>query len=83
MDNLGERFERFAKLEVRNTSPLYDRLSMGIAADPEILAIAAHALPGQPVPNLFLAAVHLLLLKGAEHPVSAFYPSISEAPTLN
>lgn len=83
MDSLGRRFERFAQLEVHDISPLYERLSLGVAADPEMLALAAHARRGQPVPNLFFAAVHLLLLKGTEHPIAAFYPSLAEVPAGN
>lgn len=78
---LSGLFDRFARLEARGISPLYDRLSSGVAADPELLSLAAHARIGQPVPNLFLAAVHWLLLKGAQHPVSAFYPSVAGAST--
>jgi hypothetical protein len=73
---LAQRFERFARREC-HVSPLYERLSLGIAHDPELLDIAARAQPGQPVPNLFLAAVHFLLLRGVQHPLAAFYPSLS------
>ena len=66
-------------MECHSPSPLYEHLSVGVAADPEILALAAHARRGQPAPNLFFAAVYLLLLQGTEHPVSAFYSSLSEA----
>lgn len=78
---LSESFDRFARLEVRGFSPLYDMLATGISADPEMLSLAAHARSGQPAPNLFLAAAHWLLLKGADHPVSAYYPSIAGAST--
>jgi len=74
-DDLSRRFERFARREC-HVSPLYERLSLGIADDPELLAIAAHAKPGQPVPNLFLAVVHFLLLGGMQHSLAHFYPSI-------
>jgi hypothetical protein len=73
---LAQRFERFARRECQ-VSPLYERLSRGIACDPEILSIAAHARAGQPLPNLFLAAVHYLLLKGIEHPLTAFYAALA------
>jgi hypothetical protein len=72
---LAQRFERFARRECY-ASPLYERLSLGIAHDPETLAIASQAKPGQPVPNLFLAAVHFLLLMGVSHPLATFYPSL-------
>ena len=58
--------------------PLYEGLCLGVANDPEILALAAHAPKGQPVLNLFLAAVHRLLLKGSQHPLADFYPSVSK-----
>lgn len=75
---LAQRFKRFAEREC-HVSPLYQRLSLGIAGDPEILALAAEARQGQPVPNLFLAAVHCLLLQGLSHPLAVFYPSVSPA----
>jgi hypothetical protein len=75
-DALALRFERFARQEC-HVSPLYERLSLGVAGDPEVLAIAARAKPGQPVPNLLLAAVHFLLLSGVQHPLADFYPSLS------
>jgi hypothetical protein len=43
-------------------------------------SLALHAPPGQPMPNLLLAVVHFLLLQGAEHPLRAFYLSVSEDP---
>jgi hypothetical protein len=81
LDALAQRFERFARREC-HVSPLYERLSFGIAQDPELLGIAAHAQSGQPVPNLFLAAVHFLLLQDRQHPLAAFYPSLSPATPL-
>ena len=80
---ISEGFERFARLEVRGASPLYERLALGLAADPELLSLAAHARKGQPVPNLFMAAAHWLLLEGVEQPVSAFYPSVASSSTGN
>jgi hypothetical protein len=79
-DALARRFERFARLECHGSSPLYERLSLGIAADPDLLALAAHARAGQPAPNLFLGAVHALLLGGVQHPLARFYPSLTPHP---
>jgi hypothetical protein len=73
---LAQRFERFAQREC-HVSPLYECLSRGIARDRELLSIAVHARAGQPVPNLFFAAVHYMLLKGIEHPLTAFYASLA------
>jgi hypothetical protein len=79
LTTLAQRFQRFAQREC-HVSPLYARLALGIAEDPEVLAIAAPARPGQPRPNLFLAAVHFLLLQGVSHPLAGFYPSLAAAP---
>jgi hypothetical protein len=82
VENLGQRFERFAQVECAGSSPLYERISLGIANDSALLKLAAHAREGQPVPNLFLAAVHFLLLRGSEHPLSTFYGSLSQEPDI-
>jgi hypothetical protein len=79
LDSLSRRFQRFAVECRHHASPLYERLSVSVAADPEMLALAARA-GSVPVPNLFFAAAHFLLLRGAEHPVSRFYPSLCEEP---
>lgn len=81
LEVLARRFQRFAEREAEPAfSPLYARLCRGIAADPQVLALAAAAPPGQPAPNLLLGAVHYLLLGGADHPLAAFYPSLTSSP---
>ena len=77
LERLAEYFHRFALMEVKASSPLYRRLASAIAGDPDLIALAGHAPPG-PTPNLFLAAVHYLLLKGAPHPD----PCGRQAPAL-
>ena len=76
LTKVGERFLWFAAHETA-TSPLYNRFCRRIADDPEVLAIAAHAMPGQPTPNMLFGAVHYLLLKDASHPLAAFYPDLA------
>jgi hypothetical protein len=83
IDALAARFRRFAERECRGSSPLYERLAMAIAGDGEMLALAGEAPSGQPTPNLFLAAVHFLLLGeavDARAPLARFYPSLTETP---
>jgi len=63
-ETASEIFERFARDEFHNTSPLYEQLSRGVAQDPELLALAAQCRKDERMPNLFFAAVHYLLLKG-------------------
>ena len=78
-DMLARHFKHFATREFPGTSPLYERLSLAISTDQEMLALAAHA-TSRPVPNLLLGAVHFLLLRGTEHALAAFYPDISASP---
>jgi len=77
---LAQRFQTFAERECHNSSPLYEYLSFEIAKDPGILRLCQHARDGQPVPNLLFGAVHYLLLKGGDHPLAAYYPSVTERP---
>jgi len=76
LEALSRVFHRFAELECSGMSALYESLCHSIAEDGEVLAIAANARTGQPVPNLFMAAVHWLLMKGTNHQVSAYYPDL-------
>jgi len=78
LEALAQRFVRFANQECGAYAPFYDRLARGIADDPELLTIAAHTRSGQQAPLLLLAAVHSLLLGGADHALGAFYPSVTQ-----
>jgi hypothetical protein len=80
LERVGERFLWFAAHETA-TSPLYNRFCQEIAADPEVLAIAAHTRQGQPTPNMLFGAVHYLLLKDPSHALAAFYPDLSGSAT--
>jgi hypothetical protein len=76
--DLAAEFRRFAELETDGSSALYERLSLGVAEDDELLELAGRGRPEQPAPNLLFAAVHYLLLGGIEHDLAAFYPTVSE-----
>ena len=66
-------WRRFAA-EARNLgSPLYQQLALAVDDDPVLKALAARARPGQPHANLLFAAVHFLLLRGAQHQLRHFY----------
>ena len=64
---LAERFRVFAREECSGASglnvmsPTYEALSLAVADNPELLALARECLVGQPIPNLFFAAVKRLL----------------------
>ncbi|MGJ9385553.1 DUF2332 domain-containing protein [Salipaludibacillus sp. CF4.18] len=79
---LSRNFLTFAEKECKGSSLLYEFLSIKISKDDELLAICGNAGDGQPIPNLLFGAVHYLLLKGKEHPLKEFYPSIVNHPKL-
>ncbi len=76
-----EYWQFFSDDAKRTGSPLYARLAAGIGGDDALKALAARARLGQPHANLILAAVHFLLLRGAEHPLKRFYGTVGG--TLN
>lgn len=78
-DPLARRFRRFAEAEARGPSPLYEQLALAIADDEDLLALAANAPAGQPVPNLLFGAVHLLL-RTTPSRLARFYPSLTAHP---
>ncbi|HEY7295580.1 MAG TPA: DUF2332 domain-containing protein [Dehalococcoidia bacterium] len=73
---LAKRFLVWADHECRGRTPLYERLSYAIAADEELLRLAAHARQGQPVPNLLFGAVQFLLLRGEGPELARFYRTL-------
>jgi hypothetical protein len=79
-DALAQSFTHFATVESRS-SPLYERFSHGVAADADILRLAAQARAGQLPPLLLFAAVQYLLMRETAHPLAAFYPTLTrDAP---
>lgn len=75
-----DAFERFAELEARGSSPLYETLALGLAEDEDLLAIAEEVPDDQSAPHLFFAAVQYLLLERPDDPLAAYYPSIVDSP---
>jgi hypothetical protein len=65
------------------TSPLYQSLSRTVAANGLLLDLAGRGRPGQYPTFLFFGAVHRLLLRGADHRLARFYPSIAGASALS
>lgn len=81
IEDLSRRFRDFAERECPAVSPLYEALAGTIAEDPEILALASRARPGQPPPNMLFAAVQSLLLSAhRDDPLAHFYPSKTPSP---
>lgn len=61
-------------------APIYQQMAAGAAADPELLAIAATATPGQNPPSLLLGAAQFLLADHCDHPLARFYPALTGQP---
>jgi hypothetical protein len=71
-------WEFFVAETRRNPAPLYERFAMGVARDDELKAFANTVRSGQPPANILFAAVHFLLLRGADHPLRQFYPNLND-----
>lgn len=77
---IAQRFRNFAKNECKCSSELYEFLSNQIAGDNGLLKLCAYTRTGQPIPNLLFGAIHYLLLRGTNHRLSEYYPSIVKEP---
>ncbi|HEY1827475.1 MAG TPA: DUF2332 domain-containing protein [Acidimicrobiales bacterium] len=78
---LPVQFRAFGASAARDGCSTYGTICAEVAEDEEILALLADTPPSQRRPNLLLAAVHYLLLNGAQHPLAAFYDTINDGPT--
>ena len=72
----------FASPAEFTTSPLYRALSQTVAASDQLLDLAGQGRPGQYPTFLFFGAVHRLLLRGTDHPLGGYYPSVVGAAAL-
>jgi hypothetical protein len=77
---VAEQIRRFGNRTCRGQSPLYEALCERIVDDSALLAIADAAPEGQLVGNVLFAAVHYLLLGGAEHELTQYYASCVADP---
>ena len=74
----SERIRRFAVLECRGLSPLYEQLGLAIADDASFIEWLSSVAGPRANPPLLFAAVHYLLLEGDPNEALArFYPSIA------
>ncbi|MGE7023574.1 DUF2332 domain-containing protein [Solibacillus cecembensis] len=67
MKKLAMIFTRFAEVEAKGSSPLYEYWSLKIAQDIELLSLIQLIPPNQPKPNLFFAAVQYLAYEEHHH----------------
>ncbi|WP_459502702.1 DUF2332 domain-containing protein [Bacillus sp. C1] len=82
-EQISNLFKNFSIKECKGSSDLYEHVSLQIAEDKELLALASHAQLGQPAPNLLFGAVHYLLLKGHNHVLKQYYASLVSNPERN
>lgn len=76
-DDTSSRSRKFVTWSSHvKSSPMYSALSSYVSQQEELLDVASNAPLGQPVPNMFFAAAHYLLLNGLKHPVKEIYPSL-------
>jgi hypothetical protein len=74
---LASQVRRFAVGAGADGARRYERICTGIASDEELLSLIAGAPPDQRRPNILLAAVHYLLLSGADEPLARHYPTVA------
>jgi hypothetical protein len=59
LSGTADEYRSFAELMARGSSPLYERLALGVADDGEVLALLEGLPPARRQPNLLLAAARL------------------------
>ena len=74
---LPDHFRAFAAVVERDGGTVYPAICRGVADDPEVLSLLDIAPFPQRRPLLLLAAVHYLLLLGAEHELAAYYDTVA------
>lgn len=76
-DGVAEAFTDLARW-AEDSSPLCERICRIVAHDSELLELAAVVPEDRSTANVFLAAVHYLLLRGTDHPLAEYYPSVTD-----
>jgi hypothetical protein len=79
IEQMEARFLAFAESECRGYAPFYEALFEAVAGDSDVLDIARQSNPGQPIPNLFFATVHYLLLSDADHPLARYFSTVESS----
>jgi hypothetical protein len=79
---LAGSFRTFALTQCRGHSPLYERIGLAVADDEAALALLDQVAPSQRRPTLLLGVVHELILRGDDHELAGFYPSVTGHPSL-
>jgi hypothetical protein len=78
LELLRGRFERLARVECAQRSPLWAEVCLACAADDGVLELMLCAPTRQRRPSLLLAAIHDLLLAGVPHDLAAHLPTVAD-----
>ncbi len=73
---LPDHFRAFATVVERDGGTTYAAICRGVADDTEVLSLLDVAPASQRRPLLLLAAVHFLLLSGADHALAMYYDTV-------
>lgn len=79
LDNAIQSFRTF-KEKCSDASPFYEYLTSEILKDEDILELSVNVKEDQPIADTFLGAVHYILIRGVDHSLALYYPSISDRP---
>ncbi|MGQ0777245.1 MAG: DUF2332 domain-containing protein [Pseudonocardiales bacterium] len=81
LQEVAATFRRIADYQAADGyAPVYQQMAAGACTDPQLLAIAAAAGPGQNPSILLFAAAQFLLADHPDHPLARFYPALTGAP---
>ncbi|HUC05588.1 MAG TPA: DUF2332 domain-containing protein [Acidimicrobiales bacterium] len=75
---LPEQFRRFADGAERDGAVTYAAICRGVADRADVLDLVLQAPESQQRPNIILAAVHYLLLRGAAHALALHYDTVRQ-----
>lgn len=79
VEQLSQAWRHFAEYECGTYSPLYAAICHSVADDPELIALVAAAPFSGQQPNVLLAAVHYLVLRGIAQPLADVYAGRADA----
>ena len=80
LDALASLFTALATADFAGYCPIYERIALAIADDPESVALLLDDTPATArTPVLFLAVTHDLVLRGADPELAAIYRGASDA----
>ena len=76
---VAQWWTNFGETQCRGYSPLYERICHAVAENAEVIDLVREAPFFGQQPNVLLAAVHDLVLRGIDHPLAAVYAGVSSS----